>query len=106
MLREINEYTNEVVIGRVAKVEDNGNRVSISLVENYDQKDAEPNWVNVTAFDNDKVKTAQTIISLNQKLESGLKSCVLVMGVKKSENGQYTNRTLNWFKIVQFPKRG
>lgn len=101
MLKVVNEYMNEVLIGRVGKVEQTEKGVRLSIVENYDDKreGTQANWVNVSGFE----KTAESLISLDSK--GFLKGSVVVMGLNVKENGQYTNRNINWFKIVQFPAK-
>lgn len=101
MLKVVNEYMNEVLIGRVGKVEQTEKGVRLSIVENYDDKreGTQANWVNVSGFE----KTAESLLSLESK--GFLKGSVVVMGLNVKENGQYTNRNINWFKIVQFPAK-
>lgn len=102
MLQKVNEYFNEVVIGRVGKVErvikdeQPTNRVRLSVVENWDAKEGvEPNWINITAFD----KTADQVENIVKP------GGIVTFFVKETEDGQYTNRTLNSFKIVVWPKK-
>lgn len=101
MLKEINTYTQEIIIGRVAKIEktDTG-IIRLGIIDNYDEKGeaVEAKWINVSASD----KTAATLDTLNNK--GLMKGAILVAGLNKRINGEYTNRYINWFKIVQFPK--
>ena len=99
MVKVINEYDNEFLIGRVGKVEVDGDKVKLGIVENYDVKDAQANWVNVTGFK----KTATNLTSLNEK--ELLKGSIVAMTVRVSQNGDYTNRGVNSFKIVKFPAK-
>lgn len=98
MIKDV-QYFNEVVIGRIAKIEKKDNRINISVVENFDKKEEEPNWINLTAFNNDKIKMAD-------RVEKACKSGTIVtFFVKKKVNGQYTNRTVVDFKVTHWPAK-
>lgn len=101
MIRKINEYDNEVVVARVAKVEVDDKKVKLSLVENYDERreNVPVNWLNVAAFD----KTAESLRKLNDK--QYLKGAIIMATIRVSQNGDYENRNINSFKVVVFPKK-
>lgn len=101
MKRTINEYDNELIVGRIGKVDiiEDGekSRVRLSVVENYDERDAEASWEHVTGFG----KVAEGLKKLNEK--DVLKNSIIVMTVHVKENGEYINKTINSFKIARFP---
>ena len=101
MRKELNEYDNELVVGRIAKVEVAEDKVKLSIVENFDEKgdDVSPKWVNATAFK----KTAENLANLDSK--ELLKGALIVVTLRVTQNGEYTNRSVNSFKIAKFPAK-